>query len=247
MKRLTDALRSIVFTLTFFGATAVMMVMTIPGLFMPFKIKRIIALTWFAIVYGCEKYIMNLDYRVTGLELLPPGPFIVAAKHQSAWETMKIYRIFGDRSAIIAKKELMDIPVWGRYGRAMGLVPIDRSKGKEAMNLMVESARQAVSQGRNIVVFPQGTRVPVGADQPYKFGAIKLYEELHIPMVPVALNAGLFWPKNSFWKKSGVVTVEILPPIPPNLPPQEASRRMIEQIETASNRLCGVTGETNHV
>lgn len=214
-----------------------MMILSIPGMFMSLRIKRAISMGWFAMIYGFEKYIMNLNYQVIGREHLPPAPYIVACKHQSAWETMKIYHIFGDTSAIVAKKGLLDIPVWGHYGKIMGLVPIDRSKGKQAMNLMAESAREAIHAGRNVVVFPQGTRVPVGEKRPYKGGAMKLYEELHVPLVPVAINAGLFWPKNSFWKRSGMITVEILPPIPAGLSTEEAFNRMVEQTETASDRL----------
>ncbi|HEY1096622.1 MAG TPA: lysophospholipid acyltransferase family protein [Alphaproteobacteria bacterium] len=238
MKRFVDAVRSIFFTIGFYGFTGIMMAVCIPGLYMPMRVKRAISLLWFWKVYMMEKYIMNLDYRVTGMENLPPAPFIIAAKHQSAWETLKVYRIFGDRTAIIAKKGLLDIPVWGRYGRAMGLVPIDRTKGKEAMSDMVKAALEAVNNGRNILVFPQGTRVPVGETRPYKFGIMKLYEGLHVPIVPVALNAGLFWPKNAFFKKSGVITVEILPSIPADLPTEEAFARMTQAIETASDRLC---------
>jgi 1-acyl-sn-glycerol-3-phosphate acyltransferase len=238
LKTITDGVRSVLFNIAFFGSTVLLLVSSIPALFMTVRIQRAVSLAWFQTVYLCEKYVMGLDYVVIGLEHLPQAPYIVAAKHQSAWETMKIYRIFGDTSGIVAKKELMDIPLWGRYGRIMGLIPIDRSKGKEALSLMVDSARQAVDNGRNIVLFPQGTRVPVGVDKPYKFGAMKLYDALNVPLVPVAINAGVFWPKNSFWKKSGTITVEILPAIPAGLPAEDVSARMITAIETATNRLC---------
>lgn len=232
-----DGVRSILFTTAFFGFTFIMMILAIPGMIMPMKIQRAISMGWFAMVYACEKYIMGLDYIVIGRENLPPDPYIIACKHQSAWETMKIYHIFGDRTAIMAKKGLLSIPVWGHYGRIMGLVPIDRSKGKEALALMTEKAREAADAGRSILVFPQGTRVPVGEKRPYKNGAMRLYDGLNIPMVPVAINAGLFWPKNSFWKRSGTITVEILPPIPARLPSDEVFDRMVSQIETASDRL----------
>ena len=241
MKKFIDIVRSIAFNIAFFGSTFFLLAFSVPALLMSIRAQRAVSLAWFATVYWCEKYVLGLDYVVNGLENLPPSPYIVACKHQSAWETMKIYRIFGDTSGIIAKKELMDIPIWGHYGRIMGLVPIDRSKGKEALNLMVTSAKETIAKGHNVVVFPQGTRVPVGETKPYKFGALKLYEDLQVPLVPVALNAGVFWPKNSFWKKSGVITVDILPPISPHLSVDQVSKQMIAMIETATDRLCGVS------
>lgn len=240
MKKMTDAIRSIFFTIGFYVCTVLILVLSIPAIVMPLKIKRAVALFWFWMIYQLEKYVMNLQYRVIGRENLPPAPYIVAAKHQSAWETLKIYMIFGNEAAIVAKKELLDLPLWGRYGYAMGLVPVDRSKGKEAMAAMVNAAQKAIDKGRSIVVFPQGTRVPVGETRPYKFGVMKLYEGLHVPIVPVALNAGCYWPKNAFWKKSGTVTVEILPAIAPNLPPEEVFAQMSQAIETASARLCNL-------
>lgn len=237
MRKIIDGVRSVLFTSAFFGFTTIMMILAIPGVIMPLRIQRAISMAWFAMVYACEKYIMGLDYHVVGGENLPPAPYIIACKHQSAWETMKVYHIFGDRTAIVAKKGLLDIPVWGHYGSIMGLVPVDRSKGKEALALMTDKAREAISEGRCVLVFPQGTRVPVGEKRPYKAGAMKLYEGLNVPLVPVAINAGLFWPKNSFWKRSGRITVEILPAIQPGLPSDVAFERMVSETETASDRL----------
>jgi 1-acyl-sn-glycerol-3-phosphate acyltransferase len=238
-RRINNVVRSILFNIAFFGSTVLLLVFSLPGYLMSDKIQRGIALFWFDMVYACEKYVMNLDYRVIGRENLPEkGPYIIACKHQSAWETMKIYRIFGETAAIIAKKGLLDIPIWGHYGLVMGLVPIDRSKGKEAMQLMINSAQKSVDKGHDIVLFPQGTRVPVGETRPYKGGVIKLYEGLNLPIVPVAINAGLFWPKNSFWKKSGTITVEILPIIPTGLPSDAVLKQLADVTETATDRLC---------
>lgn len=240
MRKITDAIRSIFFTIGFYGLTAIMLFISIPVLLLPFRFKRAISLFWFWAIYKAEKYVMNLDYRVIGQEHMPEGPCLIASKHQSAWETLKIYHIFGEHTAIVAKKELLDIPVWGQYGLAMGLVPVDRSKGREAMAEMTKAAHEAISKGRNVFVFPQGTRVPVGVKMPYKGGVVKLYEGLHVPVVPVAINAGVYWPKKSFWKKSGVITVEILPPIEPGLPSDVFFERLVETIETASDRLCAL-------
>jgi 1-acyl-sn-glycerol-3-phosphate acyltransferase len=243
MKKFLDAIRSIFFTIGFYGLTAIMLFISIPALFLSFRFKRAVSMFWFWATYKAEKYVMNLDYRVIGLENLPQEPCLIASKHQSAWETLKVYHIFGEQTAIVAKKELLDIPVWGQYGLAMGLVPVDRSKGREAMAEMTKAANEAIQKGRHVFVFPQGTRVPVGVKMPYKGGIVKLYEGLNVPVVPVAINAGLFWPKKSFWKKSGVITVEILPPIEAGLPSDVFFDRLVDTIETASDRLCALPVE----
>jgi 1-acyl-sn-glycerol-3-phosphate acyltransferase len=149
---------------------------------------------------------------------------------------MKLYALFGN-PAIVLKKELMDLPLWGRYARAMDMVPIDRSKGSAAIATMVESARQIIPDKRPLVVFPQGTRVAVGVKRPYRFGVMKLYEALDVPLVPVAINAGLFWPRNGFWKKPGIITVKIMPPIAPGGNVNDVFAQIQNVIEMESDAL----------
>ncbi len=229
-------LRCLIFNFVFYIGSAVFLTACLPVLLFPPRIQRKVPDMWVKMVYLAEKYILGLDYKVIGAENLPPPPYLVAMKHQSAWETMKIYHLFGD-PAVVLKKELMDLPLWGRYAHAVKMIPIDRSKGHRALSLMVESAKSVLTDKRPLVVFPQGTRVPVGKKAPYHRGIVKLYEALDIPVVPVALNAGLFWPRNSFWKKSGVITVEIMPPLAPHRPGEEVFQELQEKIESASDRL----------
>lgn len=229
-------IRSLLFNFFFYVGSFVFLTACLPVLFFPRRIQRKVPDIWVKLVYWTEKYILGLDYRVIGIENLPPAPYLVAMKHQSAWETMKIYHLFGD-PAVVLKKELMDLPLWGQYARAVNMVPIDRTKGHRAIALMVESAQAILKDKRPLVVFPQGTRVAVGKKAPYHRGIMKLYEGLNIPMVPVALNAGLFWPRNSFWKKGGIITVEILPPIAPNRPTEEVFSELQETLEKHSDAL----------
>ncbi len=229
-------IRSLLFNIAFYVGSLLMLTLCLPLLLFPVSVQRKVPAMWVAYVYWAEKYILGLDYVVLGRENLPPAPYLVAMKHQSAWETMKLYALFGD-PAIVLKKELMDLPLWGKYARAMKMVPIDRSKGREAIAHMVESAKSVLTDKRPLVVFPQGTRIAVGVKAPYKIGIMKLYEALNVPMVPVAINAGLFWPRNSFWKKPGIVTVQILPPIAPNRPTDEVFAELQKILEESSEAL----------
>jgi 1-acyl-sn-glycerol-3-phosphate acyltransferase len=229
-------IRSLLFNILFYGGSAIFLTLCLPILFLPRKIQRYIPSIWVKSVYWLERFVLGLDYQVIGIENLPPAPYLVAMKHQSAWETMKLYHLFGD-PAIVLKKELMDLPLWGRYARIVNMVPVDRSKGREAMYHMVESAKSILIDKRPLVVFPQGTRIAVGKKAPYKFGIMKLYEGLGVPLVPVALNAGLFWPRNSFWKKPGKITVEILPPIAPHQDVDKVFTELQQILEERSDQL----------
>src|SRR5262249_13431310 len=142
-----------------------------------------------------------------------------------------------DNPAIVLKKELLSIPVWGRYLERSGVIPIDRAGGGAALLAMLSAAHKAVEQGQKIIIFPQGTRIAPGVDKPYKSGVAVLYRELNVPVVPMALNSGLLWPKNSFLKKPGTITIEFLPPIPPGQPREEMMVQLRNELEGASNRL----------
>lgn len=230
-------LRSIVFNILFYGWALCLLTACIPLWLAPRSWQRLVPPVWLWGGYLIERYVLGLDYKIIGAENLPPKPYIIAMKHQSAWETMKLYRLYGN-PAIVLKKELMDLFLWGKYARAMDMVPVDRSKGTESIRLMVESAKEIViADKRPLVVFPQGTRVAVGVKKNYKFGIMKLYEALNLPLVPVAINAGVFWPRNSFWKRPGTITVQIFPPIPPGRPVNDVFDEMQKTIEENSDRL----------
>ncbi len=191
---------------------------------------------WLMQVIWIEKYIGGMTYRVIGQKYIPPGSCIIAAKHQSAWETFKLHVLFDD-PAIVLKKELLNIPIWGWYLRRSGMIPIDRSAGSKALSGMMEAAHKAARAKRKIVIFPQGTRTAPGEERTYKSGVAALYQELNLPVVPMALNSGLLWPKNSFSKKPGMITIEFLPPIAPGLDRTDFMTRLKDELEGATNRL----------
>ncbi len=187
-------------------------------------------LAWF------ECVILGLDYRVEGREHLPKGLCIIVSKHQSAWETCKLNILFGNPS-IVLKKELTYVPIWGWFAKASGLIPIDRKAGVKALGIMLRAAFKAKEQGRKIVIFPQGTRLKPREKKPYLVGVAALYQKLDLPIVPMALNSGLFWPKNAFLKKAGTITIRFLPPIEAGLKRGDMMKRLEAELEAACDEL----------
>lgn len=235
-------IRSLLFHIAYFVWNIVYPVLVFWGPIFPQRICLTLCRVHLRGLYLLERVIMGLDYRVIGRENLPAeGSYIIAPKHQSVWETLKLHLIFGD-PAIILKRELMRIPIWGWYLARIGLIPVDRGRGGKALKSMLEGARKVAAEGRPIVIFPQGTRIAPGQWSPYRYGTAKLYAELGVPIVPVALNSGVFWGKNRFLKRSGTITVEILPPIPPGLSETEILDRLADIIEPASDRLVRAAG-----
>jgi 1-acyl-sn-glycerol-3-phosphate acyltransferase len=234
-------LRSALFNLLFFGWTTLCCFGLLPALFLPHRTLMAWIFVWLRVVHWLEKTVLGIDYRVVGRENLPAGACIVAAKHQSAWETLKLHLLLGD-PAIVLKAELLKVPVWGRYLVRTGMIPVDRGAGSRAVRGMIDHGKLRVAEGRPIAIFPQGTRTAPGTWRPYRIGVGALYEGLGVPVVPMALNSGVFWGRRAFRKRPGTITVEFLPPIPPGLPRDEMMRRLEDELETASERLSVAAG-----
>lgn len=232
--------RSIIFNVVFFLWTFVPAILFIWVTLFPTRKVNVVIKYWQTAATWLSKAIVGIDYKVIGRENVPQGACIIAAKHQSAWETCVLHVLFDD-PAIVLKKELTQIPIWGWYAKASGLIPIDRKGGAKSLLIMKKAASAAIEAGRKIVIFPQGTRVAPGAKKPYKVGVVAMYQDLNLPLVPMALNSGLFWPKSSFLKKPGTITIEFLPAIPAGLSRSEMMRRLQDSLETASDKLAGVT------
>jgi 1-acyl-sn-glycerol-3-phosphate acyltransferase len=228
--------RSLAFSILFPTWTALCCVVLAFGPLLPRRQALVLAVTWVRSVAWIERNVLGLRYRVIGCENLPvSGAFIVAAKHQSAFETMKLHLILDD-PAIVMKRELLRVPIWGAYTRKTGMIPIDRSAGKKAVSVMLRAAQKATAEGRPIVIFPQGTRVAPGETRPYKPGVAALSRQLNLPVVPLALNSGLFWPKHGT-KRGGAVTFSFLPAIEPGLEPTALMAVLEERLEAETNRL----------
>lgn len=223
--------RSTLFNVLFFGLSLVFCVLLLWALVLPRKAAMVVIRGYFRGVALLEKIVLGLHYKVEGLEHVPAeGPYLLAAKHQSAHETMLFPIILND-PAIILKKGLMQIPMWGWYAQKAGMIAVDRSGFSKALKSMTEGARAVFAQGRPIVIFPQGTRTPPHAttkDKPYKSGIVHIYNALDARVVPMALNTGFFWGRNKFLKRSGTATLKFLPPLPAGL----EGREMLKQLET---------------
>ena len=187
------------------------------------------------------EHVAGAHSAMSGTEYLPEGSAIVASKHQSVWEILALL-VSVDRPTFILKKELMSIPLFGSFARRMKMIPVDRSKRGGAIANMTEAARDAIAEGRRIIIFPEGTRTAPGARSDYRQGVFRLYEALGLPVVPVALNSGLYWPRNGFIKRPGTIRGEFLPVIEPGLDRQQFIPALRTAIETRTNALMQEAG-----
>jgi len=195
---------------------------------------------WLWLVYKMEQYILGLTFEVRGIENLPAdGSYIVAAKHQSTYETLKLHILFDD-PAIIMKKELLKIPLWGKYLARIKPIAIDRSDKDSAMKSIENGALEVKEQGRPIIIFPQGTRVSTQTttqQKPYRFGVARMQEATKLPIIPMALNTGYFSPKGKWNKRPGMVIFEFLPAIEAGGERSEIMQRLEQGVEGKSAEL----------
>jgi 1-acyl-sn-glycerol-3-phosphate acyltransferase len=228
--------RSLLFTFVFYTVTMLAVVVALTSVLWGARGVRGIARWWANWHAWCARNILGIRTVVEGP--LPRGPLLVAGKHQSMFETMELVRLL-DWPGIIMKEELSRIPVWGRLARIYGLIAIDRAGGATALRSMVRDARQCASEGRPVVIFPEGTRVPPGESPPLQPGFAGLYRALDLPVIPMALDSGRVWPRKAFVRRPGVVTIRFGEPIPAGLPRREAEARVhagINALETVPPR-----------
>ena len=230
-------IRAIIFNICFYAFCAFMMIFCIVHVYLlPRKYGKPTVDLWARGCMWLEKIICGVNVEIRGLENIPEGGLLVASKHQSSWDTFGLIPEFPD-PAYVYKRELGWIPVFGWYVLKWKMIPIDRSKRSKAIPEMIERARAAVNSGRQILIFPEGTRRPVGAEPIYKQGIVRLYSKLNVPVLPVALNTGISWPRRSFLHYPGTHIVEFLPPIQPGLSNEEFLKVLVERIETATEKL----------
>lgn len=232
-----DHLRSTLFNLLAGAWTLLLMLVILPvGPFLGAGGMRRYARFWMRGLQALLRLVVGLRYEVRGLENLPDRPVIIASKHQSAWETVFFHLVRVD-TVIGLKHELTRIPLFGWYLMIARNIRIDRGGAAKALRSLTEGARRAVAEGCSILIFPEGTRTAPGAPPDYKPGVAALYRELNVPVVPVALNSGLFWGRQSFVKRPGTITVEFLEPIEPGLERKAFMALLEQRIETATDRL----------
>jgi 1-acyl-sn-glycerol-3-phosphate acyltransferase len=231
-------LRSLAFNVGWYLGSAIIAIVGAPLLLAPRRWVVAWARLWIAFVLWWLRVTVGIRHRVVGRENLPAGPAIIACKHQSSWETMAFTGLFDD-IAIVLKRELLFIPVVGWAMARAGNIAVARGNGASALRGLVKQAKAAIAEGQSIVIFPEGTRVAPGEQKPYQIGTAALYRQLGVPVVPMALNSGLFWGRRKFVKRPGMITLEILPPIPPGLSREAFMEALRERIEGATARLSG--------
>lgn len=229
-------LRSLVFNVLYYANLIVWMIAVLPTLAMPRAAFRDVAKAWARSSLWLLRVVVGTRVSWRGLDKIPPGGLVVASKHQSVWETFALLTIFDD-PAYVLKRELMWIPVFGWYAWKHQSVPVERKGRSAALSDLAARTDEALADGRQIILFPEGTRRIPGAEPAYRFGIVHLYDRLGIPVVPIALNSGLYWPRRRFLRRPGTIVVEVLDPIPPGKPKEVFFAELQETIEAASNRL----------
>lgn len=228
--------RSISFAIAFYVVTALFLVLGSWLLFGPRRWAmeglRIHGLTCVWLL----RVIVGTKLEVRGREHLPKSAYLVVSKHQSAWDTFGLVPLFRD-PAIVLKDELKWIPFYGWFCVKFEHILVKRDKAAKALKGMIADARERAAQGREIVIFPEGTRRAPGAPPDYKPGYVALYEGLELPCVPLALNSGLYWPRRSLLRYPGTIVVEFLEPIPAGLPRKEFRQILEARLEAAADRL----------
>ena len=232
--------RSLAFDFSFLIWTLICSVLGLPAVFGNRRYVHDTARRWGRGTNFLLKHLVRIEVEFRGLEHLKNGPHLIASKHQSVWETAMIETVVPD-CVIVTKQELTWIPIFGQLLIASGMICINRKSGVKVLNQIVQGARTCFEQGRSVWIFPEGTRRPVGAKPKYKYGIYGIYHALNVPVVPVALNSGCFWPRRQFLKKPGKIILEILPPIAPGLQTREFLKTLETAIETKSNQLVPTT------
>ena len=229
-------LRSLIFNLLFYIGVVVFILIAVPAFVLPSRYTVRVAQWWGTTTLWLARIICGMKFEVRGRENIPAGAALVASKHQSAWETFALFPPF-PFPTVVLKRELTWIPLFGWQLMKGGMIALDRAAGKDAMTSLIARVRAALAQGRQVIVFPEGTRRPPGAKPDYKLGIVQLYTQSNVACVPVALNSGMFWPRRSFLRYPGTVVIEVLPAIPAGLPRSVFFRRLQEELEGATARL----------
>ena len=229
-------IRSIAFNALFYLNLLVHFVAAIPTLAMPHQAIVAVMKFWAHTNFWLLRVVCGVACEFRGIEKIPAGALLIASKHQSLWETFALITLFAD-PAFILKRELMWIPFYGWYAWKAGMIPVSRGKRAQALADMTNSARQELNRGRQIIIFPEGTRRAPGAEPQYKYGVVHLYLETGVACLPIALNSGLFWPRRSLLRYPGTIAVEVLDPIPQGLSKVAFFELLQREIEAATARL----------
>lgn len=231
------AIRSLLFNIAYIGWNLLLSVLYIPAFLLPRKVFLNLIRFWLAGTQVLARIFVGIRWQVRGLEHLPDGPAIIAAKHQSAFDTFLFHKLLKS-PVYVLKKELTYIPLLGQYMLKSGMVAIDRKAGGAAIKKMLTETDAALAEGAQVIIFPEGTRTAPGARLPYHPGVAALYTRFKdVPVIPVALNTGRLWGRDSFMKTPGLVTLEFLPAMPSGMDRKAFMVELENRIEAACERL----------
>jgi len=228
--------RSVLFNALFYLNLMVHMIVALPTLALPYPILLACIRSYARTSLWLLRVVCGTSVEWRGLDRIPPGACILACKHQSVWETFALFDVLRDPTYVL-KRELMWIPLYGWYARRARLIPVNREAGLAALSRMTAQAREELARGRQLVIFPEGTRRAPGAEPSYRPGVVHLYTKAGVSCVPLALNSGLFWPRRTLRRLPGTIVVEALEPIPPGLEGRTFYAELQDRLEAASNRL----------
>ncbi len=228
--------RTFLFYAGLYGWTLLLAILAVPAVALPKATAYRLVIVWARGTLWLLRVACGLGYEVRGREHICSEPAIYAFKHQSAWETIALLAIIPPLTAVL-KKELLNLPIYGWYMRKIGMIPIDRSAGAGALRKVIRRARVMLAAKRSFMIAPEGTRVPPGETRRYQPGVVALYKDLGLPVIPVALNSGLFWPKGRWTKSPGTVLIEFLAPVAPGLGKDQLLETLEARIEPATRAL----------
>lgn len=228
--------RSVVFNLSFYLLTALVALVSVPLLAAPRQAMLAAIHLWARGTVALLRLICGVRLELRGMERIPPGACVIAAKHQSAFDTVVWLGLLPD-TAYVLKKELLRIPLYGWHARKAGMIPVDRAGGGPALRGMLRAAQAALAAGRQVVIFPEGTRTAPGERIPYQPGVVAIAASSDAPVLPVATDSGRVWGRRTFIKRPGVIRISVLPALPPRLPRAQLLAALEEAIETETDRL----------
>lgn len=233
---MTTILRSALFNAVVFVLTWTTMLLSLPLLVAPRAALREVVRAWARAVIALLRAICGVRVELRGRENIPPGGCVLAAKHQSAFDTAIWVALLPD-AAYVLKRELLSIPVYGWLARKAGMIPVDRKGGAAALRAMLRQAVEAVAEGRQVVIFPEGTRTSPGERVPYQPGVVAIAAATSAPVLPVATDSGRIWGRRAFRKNPGVIRVSVLPPLPTGLNRAAMMAALESAIETETAAL----------
>lgn len=236
-------IRSVLFNIVTFSWSIFLLIAYMPLVLAPRSTVLAAIRFWARSIFWLQRNILSLDFEFRGQDNLPNGPFIIAAAHQSAWDTICFYAVLED-PAFVLKQELYRVPMFGPYARKLGMIAIDRSGGASEARRMIRDVSAQLERGRPVVIFPGGTRSAPEDVVPLKSGINALYRRCDVPVVPVSLNSGWFWGRRSFVKKPGIIVAEFHEAIQPGLETGEFDAQLSARIHDGNRKLLA---EASHI